>query len=66
MALCFVAPADRERCAARRSRRVHAVAVPLTPFSGIPAPMAAPPFASHTLKNTGTVTLKMLFFEAKK
>ena len=42
------------------------MAVPLAPFAGIPAPMSAPPFASHTLKNTGTKTLKMLFFEAKK
>jgi len=40
--------------------------VPLKPFAGIPAPMAAPPFASHTLLNSGTVPLKMLFFEAKK
>jgi len=43
-----------------------AMAVPLQPFAGIPAPMAAPPFGSHTLKNTGTKPLKMLFFEAKK
>jgi len=40
--------------------------VPLKPFAGIPAPMAAPPFASHTLLNSGTVPLKMLFFENKK
>ena len=37
-----------------------AMAVPLQPFAGIPAPMAAPPFGSHTLKNTGTKPLKML------
>jgi uncharacterized cupin superfamily protein len=43
-----------------------AMAVPLQPGAGIPAPMAAPPFGSHTLENTGTVTLKMVFFEAKK
>lgn len=43
-----------------------AMAVPLTPGAAIPAPMAAPPFASHALKNTGTKTLKMIFFEAKK
>jgi len=43
-----------------------AMVVPLKPFAGIPAPMAAPPFASHTLVNSGTVPLKMLFFEAKK
>jgi hypothetical protein len=42
------------------------MAVPLQPGAGIPAPMAAPPFGSHTLENTGTVTLKMVFFEAKK
>ena len=43
-----------------------AMAVPLKPFAGIPAPMVAPPFASHVLENTGTIPLKMLFFEAKK
>ena len=43
-----------------------AMEVPLQVGAGIPAPMAAPPFGSHTLKNSGTVPLKMLFFEAKK
>ena len=43
-----------------------AMVVPLKPFAGIPAPMAAPPFASHVLLNSGTIPLKMLFFEAKK
>ena len=43
-----------------------AMVVPLAPGAGIPAPMSAPPFAKHTLLNSGTVTLKMLFFEAKK
>jgi len=43
-----------------------AMVVPLKVGAGIPAPMAAPPFASHTLLNSGTVPLKMLFFEAKK
>eukprot|EP00930_Biecheleria_cincta_P087249 TRINITY_DN7649_c0_g2_i7.p1 TRINITY_DN7649_c0_g2~~TRINITY_DN7649_c0_g2_i7.p1 ORF type:complete len:246 (-),score=57.90 TRINITY_DN7649_c0_g2_i7:194-931(-) len=42
-----------------------AMAVPIKPEAGIPAPMSAPPFAKHSLKNSGTVTLKMLFFEAK-
>ena len=42
------------------------IVVGLQPFMGIPAPMAAPPFASHTLLNSGTVPLKMLFFENKK
>jgi uncharacterized cupin superfamily protein len=37
-----------------------AMAVPLTVGAGIPAPMEAPPFGSHTLLNSGTVTLKML------
>jgi len=43
-----------------------AMVVPLEVGAGIPAPMAAPPFASHTLVNTGTVPLKLLFFEAQK
>ena len=43
-----------------------AMAVPLALYAGIPAPMEAPPFGSHVLKNTGSVPLKMLFFEAKK
>jgi len=40
--------------------------VPLQPGAGIPAPMSAPPFAKHTLLNSGSVPLKMIFFEAKK
>lgn len=40
--------------------------VPLQVGAGIPAPMSAPPFAKHTLLNSGTVPLKMIFFEAKK
>jgi len=40
--------------------------VPLKVGAGIPAPMAAPPFFSHTLVNSGTTKLKMLFFEKKK
>lgn len=43
-----------------------AMTVPLHKYSGIPAPMAAPPFASHILKNTGSTTVKMAFFEQKK
>eukprot|EP00316_Scyphosphaera_apsteinii_P002052 CAMPEP_0119313134 /NCGR_PEP_ID=MMETSP1333-20130426/27991_1 /TAXON_ID=418940 /ORGANISM="Scyphosphaera apsteinii, Strain RCC1455" /LENGTH=298 /DNA_ID=CAMNT_0007317887 /DNA_START=75 /DNA_END=971 /DNA_ORIENTATION=+ len=43
-----------------------AMVVPLAPGAGIPAPMSAPPFFKHTLKNSGTVTLKLAFFEAKK
>ena len=43
-----------------------AMVVPLAPGAGIPAPMSAPPFASHVLVNSGTVPLKMAFFEAKK
>jgi len=43
-----------------------AMVVPLAVGAGIPAPMSAPPFAKHTLLNSGTVPLKMLFFEAKK
>jgi len=43
-----------------------AMVVPLKVGAGIPAPMSAPPFAKHTLLNSGTVPLKMLFFEAKK
>jgi len=42
-------------------------AVPIKPEAGIPAPMAAGPiFSKHLLKNTGTKTCKMLFFEMKK
>ena len=40
--------------------------VPLQAGAGIPAPMSAPPFAKHTLLNSGTVPLKMVFFETKK
>jgi mannose-6-phosphate isomerase-like protein (cupin superfamily) len=43
-----------------------AMAVDIKAGAGIPAPMAAPPFAKHSLKNTGTTTLKMLFFEMKQ
>lgn len=43
-----------------------AMTVPLAVGAGIPAPMAAPPFAKHSLKNTGTTTLKLLFFEMKQ
>ena len=43
-----------------------AMQVPISAGMGIPAPMAAPPFAKHSLKNTGKLPLKMLFFEAKK
>mmetsp|Transcript_20978 Transcript_20978/g.37782 ORF Transcript_20978/g.37782 Transcript_20978/m.37782 type:complete len:261 (+) Transcript_20978:68-850(+) len=43
----------------------QAMDVPIAPNAGIPAPMSAPPFASHTLKNSGKLPLKMLFFEAK-
>ena len=34
--------------------------VPLQAGAGIPAPMSAPPFASHTLLNSGTKPLKMM------
>ena len=44
----------------------NAMVVPLKVGAGIPAPMSAPPFAKHTLMNSGTTTLKMVFFEAKK
>lgn len=39
--------------------------VPLAPGAGIPAPMSAPPFAKHTLMNSGTVPLKMVFLDRK-
>ena len=39
--------------------------VPLEAGHGVPAPMSAPPFAKHKLKNTGTTPLKLLFFEMK-
>ena len=32
---------------------------------GVPAPMSAPPFAYHSLKNTGTKAIKAVFFEMK-
>ena len=38
-----------------------AMVVPLQPGAGIPAPMSAPPFAKHTLVNSGTVPLKMVY-----
>jgi len=42
-------------------------AVPLTPNSGIPAPVSAGPiFAKHVMKNTGTKPIKMVFFEMKQ
>jgi len=41
--------------------------VPIKPFAGVPAPMSAGPmFANHIVKNSGTVPVKMLFFEMKK
>lgn len=43
-----------------------AMVVPLKVGAGLDAPMAAPPFAKHALKNSGTVPLKMLFFEMKQ
>jgi len=42
-----------------------AMSVPIKAGAGIPAPMDAPPFFKHSLKNSGTVPIKMLFFEAK-
>ena len=44
----------------------NAIVKDIAPFHGLPAPMAAPPFASHSLINSGTETLKMVFFEMKK
>ena len=42
-------------------------AVPIKPEVGIPAPFAAGPiFNHHIVKNSGTVTCKLLFFEMKK
>jgi mannose-6-phosphate isomerase-like protein (cupin superfamily) len=42
-------------------------AVPIKPGAGLAAPMSAGPiFAKHSMKNTGTVPLKMIFFEMKK
>lgn len=32
---------------------------------GVPAPMSAPPFAYHKLKNSGTKAIKAVFFEMK-
>jgi len=43
-----------------------AMDVPLKVGVGIPAPMSAPPFAKHSLKNTGKEELKLLFFEMKQ
>lgn len=43
----------------------NAMQVPLKAGVGIPAPMEAPPFGKHSLKNTGKVPLKLLFFEQK-
>eukprot|EP00931_Biecheleriopsis_adriatica_P118954 TRINITY_DN9424_c0_g2_i3.p1 TRINITY_DN9424_c0_g2~~TRINITY_DN9424_c0_g2_i3.p1 ORF type:complete len:292 (-),score=71.64 TRINITY_DN9424_c0_g2_i3:192-1013(-) len=43
-----------------------AMAVPIKPNAGIPAPMSAPPFFKHNLKNSGKSALKLLFFESKK
>jgi len=40
--------------------------VPLKTPCGVAAPMAAAPFACHTLKNTGSKPVKAVFFEAKK
>ena len=42
-------------------------AVPIKPGMAIPAPMAAADglFAKHIMKNTGTIPLKMVFFEMK-
>jgi len=39
--------------------------VPIAAGAGLAAPMSAPPFAKHSLKNTGTTPVKMLFFEMK-
>lgn len=41
-------------------------AVPIKPYAGIPAPYSAGPiFNKHRMKNSGTVPIKMLFFEKK-
>lgn len=41
--------------------------VPIKPFAGLPAPIAAGAiFNNHSLKNSGSVPLKMVFFERKK
>jgi mannose-6-phosphate isomerase-like protein (cupin superfamily) len=39
--------------------------VDLTPGMGIPAPMSAPPFAKHIVKNSGATPLRMIYFETK-
>jgi len=44
----------------------QAIVKQIAPFHGLPAPMSAPPFLSHALKNSGTVPLKLIFFEMKK
>jgi len=44
----------------------QAIVKQIAPLHGLPAPMSAPPFAKHSLKNSGTKPLKMVFFEMKK
>ena len=41
------------------------MSVPIKPGAGIPAPVDVPLFATHTLKNSGKASLKLLFFEQK-
>lgn len=43
-----------------------AMAVPLSCPMPVPAPMSAPPFGKHSLKNTGTKPVKAIFFEMKQ
>ena len=43
-----------------------AMDVPLECPCGVPAPMSAPPFACHYLKNSGTKPIKAVFFEKLK
>ena len=38
----------------------------LPPGAAIPAPMEAPPFASHIVANNGDTDLRMIFFEMKQ
>ena len=40
--------------------------MPISTPCGVPAPMSNSPFASCVLKNSGTTTLKAVFFEMKK
>jgi len=40
--------------------------VPLYSGKAVSAPMTAPPFFKHIVKNSGSVPLKMIFFEMKK